>query len=128
MTMKNWTITLGLAGLLVLGAGSATPVALAQQAMADSTMWDVRNGDQKGKLILADAGLSFESLTDAKHSRNWKFTDIRELTKKGRKDMRVKPFKGSTYDFQIGDGKRRDQIYDMISQRVIAARQSAPRR
>lgn len=127
MTMKNWAIALGLAGLMVLGAGTATPVALAQQSMSDM-MWDVRNGDQKGKLILNESSLAFESLTDAKHSRNWKFTDVRELTRKGSKDIRVKPFKGSTYDFQIGDKKRREQIYELISQRVIAARMSAPRK
>lgn len=131
--MKIWAGTLAMAGLMVTGAGvvaARLDAAAASQAVPSMTdaSWDVRNGDQKGKLMLKSTELAFESLTDAKHSRNWKFADIRELTKKGRKDMRVKPFKGSTYDFQIGDGKRRDQIYEMISERVIAARQSAPRK
>jgi hypothetical protein len=40
-------------------------------------IFDVRNGDQQGKLMIKDTELAFESLTDARHSRNWKYADIR---------------------------------------------------
>lgn len=87
-----------------------------------SMIFDVRNGDQTGKLMLKDTELAFESLTDAKHSRNWKYAEIRAI-EKPKSELRVKPFKGSRYDFQFKDKKMRDRIYDLITQRVLTARQ-----
>ncbi len=96
----------------------------AQPAMTDANMiFDVRNGDQNGKLMLKDTELAFESLTDAKHSRNWKYADIRSV-EKPKSELRVKPFKGSRYDFQFKDKKLRDRLFTMISDRVVAARQN----
>ncbi len=87
-------------------------------------IFDVRNGDQSGKLMFKDTELAFESLTDSKHSRNWKYSEIREVSKK-KKNLRIRPNKGSTYDFQFKDSKLRDRIHDMIASRVVAARQGA---
>lgn len=84
--------------------------------------FDVRNGDQTGKLMLKETELAFESLTDAKHSRTWKYADIRSV-EKPKSELRVRPFKGSRYAFQFKDKKLRDQLYAQISQRVITARQ-----
>lgn len=86
-------------------------------------MFDVRNGDQQGKLLIKDQTVAFESLTDAKHSRTWKYTDIREIARGG-KELRIQPFHGDKYAFQFKDKKMRDQLYDMISQRVVEARQA----
>lgn len=86
-------------------------------------IFDVKNGDQTGKLMLKDTELAFESLTDAKHSRNWKYSEIRSV-EKPKSELRIKPFKGSRYDFQFKDKKLRDRLYSMISDRVVAARQS----
>ncbi len=97
-------------------------VAVAAQApMAPSTTYDVRNGDQQGKLMIGDADLSFESLTDAKHSKTWAYADIRSLEKK-RKQLMVRPFKGSRYDFQLSSNQMRDQLYDAITAKILAAR------
>ena len=101
----------------------ATP-AFAQNA---DTVIDVRNGDQKGKLLVRDTELQFESLTDAKHSRIWNYADIRTLEKKGFKAMRVRPLKGSRYDFQFDNRGNRDRIYNLISQKVVEARKTKTR-
>lgn len=90
------------------------------QMAADMT-YDVRNGDQQGKLMIRDTELAFESLTDAKHSRAWKYADIRSLEKK-RKEVKVRPFKGSQYAFQFKDNGMRDKIYDEVTQRILTAR------
>jgi hypothetical protein len=82
---------------------------------------DVRNGDQRGKLMVRQSELAFESLTDGKHSRTWQYAEIRSLEKK-RKEIRVKPYKGSRYDFQLPDDKVRDRLYDIISKKIIDAR------
>lgn len=104
-------------------AAPATP-SQAPGSQAEPT-FDVRNGDQQGKLVVADAELAFESLTDSRHSRRWKYADIRELSKKGKKEFRVRPHKGSRYDFQLKQREERDKIYDLISARLLAARRQA---
>ncbi|MBL8293209.1 MAG: hypothetical protein JNN08_15285 [Bryobacterales bacterium] len=108
--------------LLAIVAGVFAPAALAQPP-ADNLVFDVRNGDQEGKLFIKDSELAFESLSDARQSRTWKYAEIRELSRR-KKEMRVRPYKGSRYDFQFKDSKVRDQLYDLISQRVLAARQN----
>ena len=87
---------------------------------ADLTV-DVRNGDQQGKLMLRGTELAFESLTDGKHSKSWKYSEIRSLEKK-RKEVRMKPYKGARYDFQFPDNGARDRIYDSVSARILTAR------
>jgi len=108
--------------LLAIVAGVLAPAAFAQPPVED-LVFDVRNGDQEGKLMLKESELAFESLSDARHSRTWKYAEIRELSRR-KKEMRVRPYKGSRYDFQFKDSKLRDRIYDLVSQRVLAARQN----
>ncbi len=102
-------------------AGGQNPPSPASVSGADM-IFDVRNGDQQGKLLLKDTELAFESLTDAKHSRNWKYADIRELSRR-KKELTVRPFHGDRYDFQFKKKEDRDRLYDLISQRIVAARQ-----
>jgi len=94
---------------------------------AGEQVFDVRNGDQKGKLVARESELQFESLTDAKHSRTWKYTELRSFEKKGRSAFRVRPFKGSRYDFQFPNNATRDKVYDVIAPKVLAARMQAKR-
>jgi hypothetical protein len=115
--MKNKMIRMFTLALFIAAA-------LLSGQTAAPTVIDVRNGDQQGKLMFKETELAFESLTDARHSRNWKYAEIRELTKK-RKEIRVRPFKGSRYDFQFKSNDERDKIYDMLSNRVVTARQAA---
>ena len=100
------------------GQNPSTPPSMA----AANMVFDVRNGDQQGKLLLGDTELAFESLTDARHSQRWKYADIRELSRK-KKDLRVRPHRGDTYDFQFKKKQDRDKIYDLISARILANRQ-----
>lgn len=107
-----------------LGALLLIAIPATARAQAEPT-FDVRNGDQQGKLVVADGELAFESLTDSRHSRRWKYAEVRELSKKGRKEFRVRPIKGSRYDFQLKQREERDRIYDLISAKLIAARRQA---
>ncbi|MBL8227678.1 MAG: hypothetical protein JNL98_04350 [Bryobacterales bacterium] len=123
MTLRRSLAALILAAGLVSASGRAD--AQTQPASIDSpAVFDVRNGDQQGKLMFKETELAFESLTDARQSRNWKYAEIREVSKR-KKNLRVRPFKGSTYDFQFKKSQERDKIYDMIASRVLAARQGA---
>ena len=121
MTNKLLTITLG--GVLLLAATAAPPQQPApSDSMANSMVFDVRNGDQTGKLVLRETDMGFESLSDARHSRKWKYAELREISKK-RKELSIKPFQGSKYAFQFGDNAMRDRLYKLISDRILAARQ-----
>jgi hypothetical protein len=106
------------------GLSAAQNVPQPSSALPGDLIFDVRNGDQQGKLMLKQDELAFESLTDARHSKSWKYADIRELSRP-KKEIRVKPFKGDRYDFQFKDKKNRDKIYDLITQRILAARQGS---
>jgi hypothetical protein len=116
--MMNLFRTLVITGALATASAFAQPPA----ASADALIYDVRNGDQQGKLVFKEDALGFESLSDARQSRTWKYADIREVSKK-RREVSVRPFKGSKYSFQFGNNSTRDRIYTMISDRVVAARQ-----
>ncbi|MBM3797724.1 MAG: hypothetical protein FJW31_27565 [Acidobacteria bacterium] len=106
--------------VLALMAGALT-MAMAQTAV--DPVYEVRNGDQKGQLMLKQDELAFESLTDGKRSRNWKYSEIRTFEKKGRKELRGSPFRGDRYDFQFDDRKLADRIFKEVSQRIVQARQ-----
>ena len=99
-------VLLVFAGMLALGQAEQT--------------FDVRNGDQQGKLIVREAELSFESITDGRHSHTWKYTEIRGLSRKMR-GFRVQPISGSAYDFQMGR-ELRDRVFALIEAKVIASR------
>ena len=116
-------LRLSLAALLC----AAAPC-LAQATLPSAeTVIDVRNGDQKGKLLIGESSLAFESLTDAKHSKTWKYSDIRTFEKRIWKGIRVRPFSGSRYDFQFDSIESRDRIFNLVSQRVVAARRTKTR-
>lgn len=84
--------------------------------------FDVNNGDQKGKLMLQNDELVFESLSDAKHSRHWKYTDVRELSKNG-KEIKIQPYHGDKYEFQFHNKAMLETAYNLLSDKVVAARQ-----
>lgn len=116
-------LRLSLAALLC----AASPCLAQAPLPSAETVIDVRNGDQKGKLLIRESELAFESLTDAKHSKTWKYSDIRTFEKRIWKGIRVRPFSGSRYDFQFDTGESRDRIFNLVSQRVVAARRTKTR-
>jgi hypothetical protein len=83
--------------------------------------FDVKNGDQKGKLIVAPDQLVFESLTDANHSRRWKYSDIREF-KHNDHEIKVEPYHGDKYEFQFQNKAMLQTAYDMISNEIVDSR------
>jgi len=84
--------------------------------------FDVRNGDQRGKLMLMPDELVFESLTDAKHSRRWRYGDIRELNHNDH-EVKIQPYHGDKYEFQFHNRAMLDTAYNLISDKVVAYRQ-----
>ncbi len=97
--------------------------AYANQPHQTETVFDVRNGDQRGKLILQHDQVRFESLTDAKHSRTWTYAEIRELRREhDGKEIDLEPYHGDTYEFQFENPARADAVYHAISDRLVQVR------
>jgi hypothetical protein len=112
-----------LCGFTLTAVRPASAAQAAPPAEQTNMTIDVRNGDQQGKLMLKDTELAFESLTDARHSRTWKYTEVREVSRR-RKELVIRPFHGDRYQFQFKNKEARDRIYGLVSDRVVAARQA----
>lgn len=91
------------------------------QTQVTDISFDVKNGDQRGKLILRPDMLMFESLTDARHSRRWSYAELREL-KRDSNEIKIEPFHGDKYEFQFHNKAMLDTAYRALSDRIITAR------
>jgi hypothetical protein len=106
-------------------AARSTPQDIARSTPdrnVNEVSFDVKNGDQHGKLVFHRDSVSFESLSDAKHSRHWTYAEIRELNRKG-DEIKIEPYHGDKYEFQFRDPAMRDTVYNMLSDRIVAARE-----
>lgn len=83
--------------------------------------FDVNNGDQKGRLIVRPDALVFESLSDAKHSRRWAWTDIQKFSRDG-DEIKLEPYHGDKYEFQFRNKAMLQTAYDILADRIVSAR------
>ena len=101
--------------------GEADRTAVPPTTRVTDVRFDVKNGDQRGKLIVGPDQLVFESLTDANHSRRWKYSDICEF-KHNDHEIKVEPYHGDKYEFQFQNKAMLQTAYDMISNEIVDAR------
>lgn len=83
---------------------------------------NVKNGDQRGTLIIGKDAVRFESLSDATHSRRWAYTEIKKLEKDSN-EVKIDPYNGDKYEFQIKDPAMRDNLYTVLSERIVTAKE-----
>ena len=83
--------------------------------------FDVKNGDQRGQLILGPRDVRFESLTDADHSRTWAYSEIKELTRDDN-ELKIEPYHGDKYEFQFQNKATENTLYRELSDRIVSAR------
>src|SRR5262249_25002626 len=77
-----------------------TEVTVVQQAVMPSILsFDVRYHDDRGKLVLAEKGLRFEDISDAKHSHSWSYAQIKELKRDGKNEIKLEPYSGDSMEF-----------------------------
>jgi hypothetical protein len=80
-------------------------------------------GECNGKLIADDQSLRFESITEANHSRTWNYNDLQTFDKeKDHAMLKVVGKNGDKYDFKTVNGKTAGGLYDLVSQKIVAAR------
>jgi hypothetical protein len=78
-------------------AGSGTAKIIASyQARHDHTI-----GSCQGTLILTDEGVSYESNDKLEDSRQWKLIDIKKVDQNGVYKLKVEPFRGGDFNFEL---------------------------
>jgi len=125
------------AGALIAWAKQAGAPALAQAQKKPAEEADmigeyqVRHehrfmGGCDGKLIVTRGRVSFESVSEVGHSRQWDAADFKELSRPNPYKLDLRPFVGSAYTFEIVGGEgMSNREYKALSDMIAKAR--APR-
>jgi hypothetical protein len=102
------------------GGGAAGP---ASEARSYQARHKKRFGGSRGRLIVTNTGLAYESIDDASSSRRWEFRDIRELKLKNPYELEVVPSGGGDrYTLEL-EGQGMDKgDYDRLVDSITRAR------
>lgn len=113
-------------GLPVTSVGEASRVITEvppQPPMESEALFNVRYHDDSGKLVITQTGVSFEDLSNANHSRSWSYAQIKELKReKSSNEIKIQPYNGDKFEFHVEGPFMTDTVYNMIADRIIAAR------
>jgi len=114
------TIDADSAGTVVTGESSRMiESAPAGQMEAE---FDVRYHDDRGRLIVSPNGLHFEDISNGKHSQSWSYAQIKELKRDNGNEIKIQPYSGDSYEFKVAGPFMSDTVYNMIADRIVAAR------
>lgn len=104
-------------------AAAAPPAAAPQDALASyQVKHDHRIGSCQGRLILMPDRLAFESIDDINDSRQWMLEDIKEVKQNGIYKLKVEPFLGDTFNFElVGKGMDSGEFRRLVD-RIAQAR------
>lgn len=106
------------------GGSASAPVAVA--AGGSDLTFQVRHdhlmGGCNGRLIVMQDRLAFESLDERNDSRQWVFSDISELTQDGIYKLKVRPFIGNEYNFELVGRGMDSQQFRELSSKIAEAR------
>ncbi|HEY1243165.1 MAG TPA: hypothetical protein VGF16_21525 [Bryobacteraceae bacterium] len=94
----------------------------AQPLMSFQVKHDHFIGSDTGRLMVTPTQVVYESVTDVNNSRQWSLSDIKEVHRDGPYKLKIVPFSGDDYSFQLmGQGMTSDQ-YQMLVERITGAR------
>src|SRR5690242_3051795 len=98
---------------MALRSKAAISAILMASAVVSAASWDVRHdrlhGGGSGTLTVTDAGISFwETGKHDEHSREWKWTDIQQLTLSG-DQLRILTYEDQKWKFG------RDREYTLVN-------------
>lgn len=98
-------------------AGGASAVLASYQVKHDHTI-----GSCQGTLIMTADAVSFESLDRIEDARQWKLIDIKKVEQTGIYKLKVEPFQGDAFNFQL-NGKGIDSgEFRQLQDRLARAR------
>ena len=109
------------AGPAVVGESSRV-VERPQGAPIPDVMFDVRYNNDQGKLLVTANGVSFEDISNAKHSRSWSYAQIKELKRENGNEIKIEPYSGDKFEFHVAGPFMSDAVYNMIADHIVAAR------
>ena len=98
--------------------GQPTNVTVENETMFDATY----NGDH-GKLVIGPDRISWQDLSNANRSRTWNYAAIKELKRDPNDNaVKIEPYNGGERKFKISGPFMDDAVYNMIANRILAAR------
>lgn len=114
------------AARILPGEGRATAAAADAGIQASTTIQAQHNhrfrGSCVGQLTILGDRLSFESVGNVDHSRQWFFGDIREVKQDGIYKLEVTPFLDNGYDFEFSGRGLNSQEFGGLVDKIAAAR------
>jgi hypothetical protein len=80
-------------------------------------------GSDSGRLMITPHRVIYESVTDVNDSRQWNMSNIKDITRNGPYQLKVVPFSGHPYNFDLLGGKGlSSNEYHALVNRVTSAR------
>jgi hypothetical protein len=80
-------------------------------------------GSCQGTLILSEDGVSYDSPDKIEDARNWKLIDIKKFEQDGVYKLKVEPFRGGAFDFELSgkgiDSSEFRQLVDRLARARI---------
>jgi hypothetical protein len=106
--------------------GSSTVTVAESRRVIDrgpvDVIFNVRHGDDRGKLLVTAQGVQFEDVSDADHSRGWSYAEIKELKREGDNKIKIEPRSGDSFEFRVEGPGMSDTVYEEVAARIVAAR------
>lgn len=86
-------------------------------------VYRARDTRDHGKLIIGADRISWQDLSHANRSRSWNYAEIKELKRdQGDNAVKIQAYSGGEHKFKINGPFMNDTVYNMIAERIIAAR------
>jgi hypothetical protein len=106
-------------------AGAAAEPEAASRPEQGRTLSAVHNhriGSCSGRLLLREDRIIYESVDNVGHSREWALSDVRKIEQKNPYELRVEPFRGGGYTFQLQAGGLETAEFQNLVDRIARAR------
>ena len=107
----------------VTTVGEASRVVGPPDSSDTETILDATYNGDNGKLIIGPDRISWQDLAHANRSRTWNYSEIKELKRdNGDNAVKIQPYNGGEHKFKVQGPLMNDTVYNMIADRIIAAR------
>jgi hypothetical protein len=89
--------------------------------------YDVRHkkrfhGGNRGRLIVTAEKMVYESIEDIERSRQWRFNEIKQLKRDNPYNLRIEPFTGDEYEFELLGKPLDNADFQKLVTRITTAR------
>jgi hypothetical protein len=82
--------------------------------------------DSMGKLLFTNDKIIFEAINDLDRSRQWAWRDVKEMKRESPYRLRITPFTGDSFNFELSGNPMDNAQYNDLVDRVTRARTTKP--